>query len=252
MTFSDEVLMAYADKELDASTRIAVESAMAKDPEIARRIAQHQALRKRLRAAFDPVLDEPVPPRLVDLARKTPEPSAAPNKARVIPLARRLAPRRSLPRWAGLAASLLIGILAGRFALRTDGPALIATRDSHMLAHGLLADALTRQLASQQRATQPVQMGVSFRSKSGQYCRTFSMRAPALAGLACNAADGWRLEVLSGTAEQEVGAGGYRPASSSMPPAVVSTVSGEISGEPLDAEAEAAARRQDWRPWRAR
>jgi hypothetical protein len=248
MKLSDEVLMAYADEELDASTRIAVESAMAKDPEIARRIAQHRALRERLRSAFDPVLDEPVPPRLVALVRKSPEPSAAPNQARVIPLAHRLAPRRSLPRWAALAASVLIGILAGRFAFRTGGPTLIAARDDHMLARGLLADALTRQLASQQRATQPVQIGISFRSRSGQYCRTFSMRAPAMAGLACHAADGWRLEVLSGTREPEVATGGYRPASSSIPPAVVSTVSDEISGEPLDAKAEAAARRQDWRP----
>jgi len=248
MTFSDEVLMAYVDDELDESTRSAVESAMAADPEIAGRIAHHRALRNRLRSAFDPILDEPVPQELIDRARNAPAASAAPKKAEVIPLAPRLASRRSLPQWAALAASLLIGILAGRFAFRTGGPALIAAHDNHMLARGLLADALTRQLASQQRTTQPVQMGVSFRSKSGQYCRTFSLRAPAVAGLACHAADGWRLEVLSGTAEQQVGAGGYRQASSSMPPAVVRTVSGEISGEPLDASAEAAARRRDWQP----
>ena len=248
MIFSDEVLMAYADDELDESTRAAVESAMAADPEIARWIAQHRALRKRLRSSFDPILDEPVPQELIDLARKTPAPSAAPKKAAVIPLGPRLASRRSLPQWAALAASLLIGILAGRFAFRTGGPALIAAHDNHMLARGLLADALTRQLASQQRTTQPVQMGVSFRSKAGQYCRTFSMHSPAVAGLACHAADGWRLEVLSGVAEQQVGAGGYRQASSSMPPAVVSTVDAEISSEPLDASAEAAARRRNWQP----
>jgi hypothetical protein len=248
MTFSDEVLMAYADHELDERTRMAVESAMASDPEIARRIAQHRALRQRLRAAFDPVLDEPVPQELIELARNAPAPSAAPAKAPVIALPRRLAGRRSLPQWAALAASLLIGILAGRLAFRTGGPGPIATHDRHMVASGLLADALTRQLASQQRATQPVQIGVSFRSKSGNYCRTFSMRAPAMAGLACHAADGWRLEVLSGIAAQEVGAGSYRQASSSLPPALVSAVSDEISGAPLDASAEAAARRRDWRP----
>jgi hypothetical protein len=248
MTFSDEVLMAYADDELDESTRIAVEAAMATDPEIARRIAHHRALRQRLRFAFDPILDEPVPQELIDLARNTPAASAAGKKAEVIPLSPRLASRRPLPQWAALAASLLIGVLAGRFAFRTGGPTFIAAHDSHMLARGLLADALTRQLASQQRAAQPVQIGVSFRSKSGGYCRTFSMRSPAVAGLACHAAEGWRLKVLSGTAEQRVGAGGYRPASSSMPEAVLSTVRGEISGKPLDASAEAAARRRHWQP----
>lgn len=248
MTFSDEVLMAYADDELDESTRLAVESAMAADPGIARRIAQHRALRERLRSAFDPVLDEPVPPRLVELARTTPAPPAAADKSRVIPLRRRMAERRSLPQWAALAASLLIGILAGRLVFHGGGPGLVATHDSHMVASGLLADALTSQLASQQQATQPVQMGVSFRSKSGEYCRTFSMRAPAMAGLACRAADGWQLRVLSGTEPQHPAAGGYRQASSSMPPAIVSAIGDEISGDPLDARAEAAARGRGWQP----
>ncbi|MGH8291582.1 MAG: anti-sigma factor family protein [Steroidobacteraceae bacterium] len=248
MRFSDEILMAYADDELDEKTRTAVESAMSTDPEIARRIAQHRALRKRLRSAFDPVLDEPVPPRLIDLARNAQVSSSAPKRTQVIPLLRPAAPRPSLPQWAALAASLLIGILAGRFAFRTGGPALITTHNGHLMASGLLAEALTRQLASQQQATQSVQIGVSFRSKSGDYCRTFSTHAPAVAGLACHAADGWRLQVLSGTEAQEVAAGGYRQAASSMPAAVVSTISEEISGEPLDARAEAAARSHNWQP----
>ncbi|HVS78069.1 MAG TPA: hypothetical protein VHE11_14115 [Steroidobacteraceae bacterium] len=248
MTFSDEVLMAYADDELDESTRTAVEAAMAADPEIARRIARHRALRERLRSAFDPVLDEPVPPKLIDLARNAPVPSNASYESQVVSLPRRRAGRITLPQWAALAASLLIGVVAGRLAFHGSGPGLIATHDGHMMARGLLADALTRQLASQNGATQPVQIGVSFRSKAGQYCRTFSMPASAMAGLACHAADGWRLQVLSGAQEQEVTAGGYRQASSSMPPAIASAVSDEISGEPLDARAEAAARGRDWQP----
>jgi hypothetical protein len=248
MTFSDEVLMAYADEELDEKTRLAVEAAMAADPEIARRIAQHRALRARLRRAFDPVLDEPVPQHLIDLARKPEVPSSAPRSAEVVSLPRRSARRPRLPEWTALAASLLIGILAGRFAFRSSGPGFISARNGHMMASGLLADALTRQLASQQRASEPVQIGVSFRSKSGEYCRTFSTHTPALAGLACHAADGWRLRVLSGTEEQAAAAPSYRQAASSMPPAIVSAVSGEISGEPLDARAEAAARDRNWRP----
>ena len=248
MRFSDEVLTAYADNELDESTRMAIESAMATDPELARRIEQHRALRVRLRSAFEPMLHEPVPARLIELARNTPAPPAAPNAARVIPLPRRLMRRPSLPHWAALAASLVIGVLAGRFAFRAGGADLIATHDNHAMLSGLLADALTRQLASQQRASEPVQIGVSFRSKGGEYCRTFYLRSPAVAGLACHAADGWRLKVLSGTAEQEVTTGGYRQASSSMPPPVVSAVADEMSGEPLDARAETAARSRHWRP----
>lgn len=163
-------------------------------------------------------------------------------------LPRRASPRRSLPQWAALAASLLIGILAGRLAFRGSGPGLITTRNGEMMASGLLADALTGQLASQQQAIQPVQMGVSFRSKSGEYCRTFATHIPAVAGLACHTVDGWRLQVLSDTEKRQVAAGSYRQAASSMPAAVVSAVNEEISGEPLDARAEAAARGRGWQP----
>ena len=72
MTFPDEVLMAYADDELDARARAAVEAAMAADPEIARRIAQHKALRSRVHSAFDKILDEPVPARLLQVVRSEP------------------------------------------------------------------------------------------------------------------------------------------------------------------------------------
>lgn len=248
MTFSDEVLMAYADEELDEKTRTAVESAMASDPEIARRIAQHQALRKRLHSAFEPVLDESVPPHLIDLVRQAAASSSAPTRTQAIKLPRRAAPRRSLPQWAALAASLLIGILAGRLAFRTTGPGIVTTRNGRMMASGLLADALTGQLAARQQAIQPVQLGVSFRSKSGEYCRTFATHTPSVAGLACHTLDGWRLQVLSATEKRQVAAGSYRQAASPMPAAVVNAVSDEISGEPLDAHAEAAARDRDWQP----
>ncbi len=245
MTPTNEVLMAYADGELDDKSRIEVEAAMAADPEIARRIEEHQALRRRLRFAFGPVLDEAVPARLLQATR-----AAAPARkpGEVMPLSGRAARTRYLPRWAALAASLLIGILAGRFAFRAGGPGIITTRNGQVMASGLLADALTSQLVLQQRVNQPVRIGVSFRSKSGEYCRTFSMRAPAVAGLACHVAGGWRLRVLSGAERDGTAPGGYRQAASSVPPAVVAAVGDEIAGEPLDARAEALARSRDWQP----
>lgn len=248
MRFSDEVLMAYADNELDEKTRAAVEAALASDPELARQVAHHQRLRARLRSAFEPVIEEPVPARLLEAARNAAAASRVPSRSNVIPLPRRGARGGSIPRWAALAASLLVGVLGGWIAFRIVGSGPITMRNGHMLARGLLADALTNQLASSQSAAQPVQIGVSFRSKSGEYCRTFSMRAPAVAGLACHAARGWRLQVLTGTEEGGAATGGYRQAASSVPPPVVTAVNAEISGEPLGARAEAAARRQGWTP----
>jgi hypothetical protein len=40
--------------------------------------------------------------------------------------------------------------------------------------------------------------------------------------------------------------GAYRPAASGLPPAVAHTLETLIAGEPLDAQAEAAARARNW------
>jgi hypothetical protein len=71
---TEELLMAYADGELDgaehAADRARIEAAMRADPDVARRIESHRALRRQLGATFDPVLDEPVPDRLIAAVRR--------------------------------------------------------------------------------------------------------------------------------------------------------------------------------------
>ena len=62
---SEADLHAYLDGELAASERALVESRVAADPELAQRLAAYSRLNEALRAQFDPVLDEPVPERLV-------------------------------------------------------------------------------------------------------------------------------------------------------------------------------------------
>ena len=96
MKFSDETVMAYADGELDAPMRAAMEAAMVTDDELARRVAQYQGLRTRLRSTFDPVLDEPLPDGLLDAARGAP---LARRPDNVIPLSRTVPPRWSWPQW---------------------------------------------------------------------------------------------------------------------------------------------------------
>lgn len=247
MTFPDEVLMAYADDELDARTRAAVEAAMASDPEIARRIAQHKALRTRIHTAFNKVLDEPVPARLLQVVRSGPRVS---GKTNVVPLRRHRAQLWAWPQWSAIAASLIVGVIAGRLLLVRSGvPGPIVARGGRILASGTLAGALSDRLAADQTDSDQVRLGVSFRSRSGNYCRTFALAAPAaLAGLACHAADGWQVQVLARTESPGTGSGAYRQAASSMPSAVIAAVSHLIAGEPLDAHAEAAARARHWQP----
>jgi len=249
MTFSEETLMAYVDNELDAQTRTALETAMVKDPELARRVAQliarHKELRTKLSVAFDRTLDEPIPQRLVDAARGVP---SVRREGNVIPLRRKAPPRKIWTQWASLAASLVLGIIIGQAILRGPqaGP-VTAAHDGRLTANGVLAQALSEQLASAQPEQAPVRIGVSFRSKTGDYCRTFSMYdTAALAGLACRDHDEWRVRALAQTTQPEQGSGTYRQAASEIPKSVLEAVDENIAGDPLDARGEQLAREKGW------
>ncbi len=276
MTLTDEMLMAYVDGELDDEARAAVERAMAGDAEIARRIADQQSLRRKLSAAYDPVLAEPVPDRLIAAARTAP---AEASRSNVIPLRGRrpaLARRWSMREWTAIAASLILGALVSALVLRSFEETPVLSRGGRLVAGGALAASLSTQLASRQAPDAPVAIGVTFIAKSGDYCRTFVLRADSvpsgngmlrgngmphegnmprgqsaargesgLAGLACHDHGAWQIEALARSEPPSGGA--YRQASSSMPPAVLDAVSAEMAGEPLDARAEAAARAQGWK-----
>jgi hypothetical protein len=233
---TDEMLMAYADGELDAAARAQVEAAMAADPDTARRVADHQRLREAVRRGFDAALDEPVPERLLAAARAG---SAA--SAQVLPF-RRPPPRRTWPQWGTLAAGMVLGILVWQLGAGLH-PALIASRGGDILATGPLAQALDMQLAATQPPDAAVHIGLTFRARDGRYCRTFQLRAGGTAGLACND-QGWKLEVL---ARGEAQPGEYRQAGSALPPAVTQAVTDTIAGDPLDAAREAQARSSGWR-----
>lgn len=246
MTFSDQTLSAYVDGELDAATRVVLEAAMATDPQLAGRVARQRALRERVRDAFAPVLTEPLPERLLASVRGTPAGTRAGN---VVALAARPRPRWSWPQWGAMAASLIVGVLLGPLLLRPSAPsAPLETSGGRVLASGVLARALSQQLSSAEPRSAAVTIGVSFRARSGGYCRTFVLHeTQALAGLACREGSAWAVMALAQSEVRSSG-GGYTQAGSALPPAVSRTLDELIVGEPLDAAGEAAARAHDWSP----
>lgn len=232
MKFSQETLMAYADGELDAETRGAVEAEMAADPQVAEEIDRHRALRADVGQAFAGVLTEQVPDRLLRTATKT-----------------RATARRqwSWPEWTSIAASLVLGVLAGRALLQPDSESglIVAGVDGRVIAGGALAKALSEQLSSQDGST--IDIGLTFRAKSGEYCRTFGARAASpVVGFACRDAEVWRVDMLS-TAPRAESGGDYRMASTQLPPPVVQAIADRMQGEALDADEEAIARQRHWR-----
>mgnify|MGYP006951073602 CR=1 FL=1 len=260
--FSDEILMAYADGELDPDTSVQVQAAMAGDAGMARRVARHRAMRDDVYASFAPILDEAVPQRLSDALRQAQPVPASPAPA-FTPRPAANHSRWSLPTWGALAASLVVGVLIGKMALplfesghRQGAPAdAVATIDGQVTAGGALARALSQQLASAPREGQPVSIGITFRTADGQFCRSFTLhdggrQASALAGLACKAPeadDRWIIPVLVETRPDTTASATYRMAGSAAP-AILQAIDERIAGQPLDAAAERHALQRNWRP----
>jgi hypothetical protein len=244
MSIGDETLMAYADGELDASTRAAVEAAMRVDPEITRRVAEYREQHEKLRAAYEPELAEPVPDRFLAVLRDH-------RSGQNSPRPQSISSRWRYSRWRySLAASVVVAIGLAIFARQR--PALVQERDGALVASGELANGLADSLSGDPSAGD-VRIGVSFLAKSGGYCRTFTLRESA--GLACRRGDRWLIHDLTQPAEAgqqaEAGAsqsGGYRTASSVLPAAILSAVQAQIVGGPLDRAGEQSARGAGWQP----
>lgn len=244
MTFSEDTLTAYVDGEVDAKTREQVEVAMRSTPELARRVAAHRTLRSTLQAGFAAVLEEPVPAHLAALVRSS---AAGSRPGQVLPFRARSDRRPAWVRWTSLAASFVLGIVAWHFGARLYSPELISENHGDLVAAGALAEALTAQLASQQSPAAAVQVGISFRSKRGSYCRTFRVHETAgAAGIACHENDRWAVQVLARDDSTAQPQGQYRQAASALPATVLRAVDESIAGDPLDANAEAQARANGW------
>lgn len=242
----EETLMAYVDGELEPGAAAMVEQAMRESPEVAAAVEQTRALRERMHAAYAPVLDEPVPAHLLEVA-------SGPARAGVR-RHRRSATHRggSRQRWGGrewgaVAASLVLGAVVVGW-LRPVGDAVpLQLTANGVLATGTLARALDTRPSGPLAAG--VALGLGFRADDG-YCRTFVLEpgagsAHAVAGLACRDARAWRVVALGETAPA---GDGLRQAAAALPAAVLTEVDARLgNGEPLDAAGEREALRAGWR-----
>lgn len=193
-------------------------------------------LQRRVAAAFQDVMREPVPERLSSLLARGQVHDLASERAK------RASSARIRLTWAqlgGMAAAVLVGIGVG-WQLAPRGDALVALRDGAPVAAAGLARALDTQLAGERGAGTAVQL--SFVDRGGRYCRTFT--ASRLAGLACRENGAW--SVLAAAQADAAQAGGMRQAASGLPQAVLDAVDARISGNALDATAERQARDRGW------
>jgi anti-sigma factor RsiW len=252
MTVPDEEVFAFVDGELPPEAMARIEAAMATDPQLALRVETQRALRRLLSGAHAGIAHETPPEtRGATFAAKPPPP---PKPAEVIafPGAKtktkdKAKPRdpklprpagasgKGFPAWIGLAAALVVGLAVGRLAAPPP-VTLSGADDPAPIAAGPLAHALNTQASGQ--AASPVRIGLSFKTASGAYCRSFqaSGRSP-LAGVACRDKDAWRVRAVS-----PAGADAQTPA------AIMAAVNTMMQGQPLDSAGEAKARATDWKP----
>lgn len=235
---TEEQITAYVDGELSPIEALRFERAMEADEELAAAVARHRELRGWLTGHFAPVAAEPLPDRLTQMLGGDSNVVAFPARP----------PRRSFSfsgsfsggRYAAIAATLVVGLVVGQMLPReASGP--VQVRGGTILAQGLLADALDKDLAASP-GDSIYRVGVSFVSRDRRYCRTFSGSAGA--GLGCHGPDGWALErfVAGGGTQAQ---GGYRQAGS--PSAEILGAAQEMmTGDPLDADAERQARDGGW------
>jgi len=243
-TVDEAMLFAYVDGELDAAQRARVETAVARDPELAAMLARQQYLKTRLQSGFDAVLDEPVPERLLHAV-------AAPASAQVVELravrqsrAARAGSRWSWREWGAVAATLVIGLLVGMNLQRGVGRGSLIAGSGGLMASGALADALTGQPAGPVGAEASI--GLSIRTSAGEYCRSFSLQSGS-AGLACRRDHRWMVDVLE-SGQPASTPESFRQAGSSMPQALRAAIESRMTGEPLT---EAQEQEQIGRHWDA-
>ena len=234
---NDEEFFAWLDGELSGDEAARMESKVATDPRLSELAEQHRALSSRLRSAFDTVSEAPLPERLVE--------AASPQRSEVVdfPRHRRERERRgwaSLPQWAAMAATLVIGLFVGQM-VREPANAPVELDREGIYAAAALDQALDAQLASAPEAGD-VRIGLTFRDQGGAICRSFT--GEQASGLACRDGERWRVRGLFAAPEGQ--STDYRMAAGTDPN-LAALVDSTIAGEPFDASQERNAQQRGWR-----
>jgi surface antigen len=262
----EETLMAYADGELDPGRAAEVEALLAEDAEARATVQMFRDTAARMRGAFDPILREPVPARLLATVNRPPS-----GKVRDIRLARRGALSRFLPQtaWARAAAvALVVGAGAGYLtAQRQPGtlePSARVAATDHLLNEALEttpSGALFTRGEREGGIERNIMPLLTFRDANSRYCREFesTLQAPdgqqVSYGVACRERGVWQPQALMArpliastlrgdpTADHSQ----YAPAMGSEVAGFDTVIQQLMVGQPLSPEEEAAGLKHGWR-----
>lgn len=262
--FSDELLMAYADGELDSATNEAVAEALRSDTELNRRYLAFARTGRDLGQPFADFLNEPAPASIVAMINAH-ETKVLPKRAPLVPkretwaewLSNQLLPAGGMG-WAaaGYGLALVAGIGAGALIGGVHGPAGDgSTVGAGLSASGALASALE---TGHSGVARPVGLSgqaaitprLTFKTASGDFCRQYAMTLPggtSEEGVACRTHGKWTVHAHGPGATAAITPGATVPAAGAGSALVEAVVDGLIAGNVLTVEEEAMALGGQWR-----
>lgn len=258
MLVNDEKLMAFVDGELSPDALNNIKQMVDQDAELQIRVHQLRQSRRLAQEAFDGLLTQPVPQRLLDAVYNTPMGEPLPDKAPVVSLIRASNNKKveSKSYWGyALAASVTlgVGIMIGMQLHLGDvsHPSLAQVDTGLIPTNNPLFTALQQTPSLQAFPTAEggsITPSISFSSLDGRYCREFEVVAEERVsiGVACRETSTWRVEVLLAAEQSTVSQQGYQTASGYSQQALDAVVDRLWSGEAYDAEQEQRLIERGW------
>jgi hypothetical protein len=238
--YSDEIVSAFVDGELEASLMAEVEVAAKDDADLSGRIAAARRNDGILRDAFDEALAGDAPDFL----------SVVPQTGNVVPFARRAQPVAATPRWIPTAAAASIAFVVGAYAMHAYNPqssVLGASRDG-LVADARLASALSTAPSGEKAVVNGGTMNVSlsFRASDQRLCREFALDFAngGAMGVACRDNGVWHIEGL--TSAPKTNSGGFQIAGGPNDSALAPVIKRLGVVAPLDRTGETAAIKSGW------
>jgi len=235
MNISDERLSAFLDAELPEAEMEAIRQALADNEQLAERLAELAMVDELVARSAASIDSQPLPAQINQLL------AASQPDAKVIafplawPLARRL--RQLARNNLAIAASVMLVMAVGAFQL-------LAPRQDHWQAVAQLLE--TGRSGQQLMASDGSRLNarLSFTDQQGDYCRQFQLRdrTGVSEQIACRRQGQW--QPVASVPVKPKAPGSYQTASGESP--LDEQLDHMISGDPLDAAAEAAAIAKHW------
>lgn len=247
---TDDELSAFLDGELDAVRARQIDDAAAADPHLAARIERLRSTDGAVNQAFASLLDRPGGDALeaaIRAAEARAEGAAQPAASNVVDLAARRRPSRAWAWPSSIAATLVVGILAGRAVSPPAGDWVADPASGAPAAGKQLAAALSTTGSGKPftlRGGRTGRVTLTFASQTGSLCRAFEVDSGGArrGALACRGGGpAWTLVAM---APATPSGGDFQTASGPGDDPVSAMVDRMILGEPLDAAHEAAALRR--------